>query len=264
MPIAPFESKILRLLAANRNPESHVAGAMVLNQAPETPRMSEDIDIFHDSSEALTVSLQQDLATLESGGYQVEVRDLGQHMKRAFVRKDGEATKLEWVHDSAFRYFPVEPDEEMGYRLNYWDAATNKVLAGAGRAEARDYIDLLHLHQTKLSLGALIWAAAGKDDGLSPNFIIEEMGRVQRYKTFQFDKLRLKEPVDLQALKKVFIQAIHEARELCSETLLDAPYGCFFLDDAGTPVTPTATNWESLQPHFGTIRGAWPRIVEEE
>jgi len=32
MPIAPFEKAILRLLAANRNPESFVAGATVLLQ----------------------------------------------------------------------------------------------------------------------------------------------------------------------------------------------------------------------------------------
>lgn len=43
--------------------------------------------------------------------------------------------KLEWVYDSAWRFYPVEPDPELGYRLHYFDAATNKLLALSGRAE---------------------------------------------------------------------------------------------------------------------------------
>lgn len=264
MPIGTFEAGVLRLLAANRNPESHIGGATVLNQGADTPRASEDIDVFHDTKEALEESFKIDVQTLKTAGYEIKTQELGEHFKRAFIRKEDERTKLEWVHDTAFRFFPVEFDLELGYRLNYWDAATNKILAGAGRAEARDYVDMIYLHQNRLSLGALIWAAAGKDEGLSPAFIIEELSRVQRYRYEQFKKLRLKEDPDLPAMKVIFIDALHEARKLVNETLLDAPYGCFFLDDSGEPVTPTAENWKSLKPHFGTIRGAWPRVVEDD
>lgn len=34
MPIGAFEQEVLRLLAVNRNPDSYVAGATVLNQNP--------------------------------------------------------------------------------------------------------------------------------------------------------------------------------------------------------------------------------------
>ncbi len=264
MPIGPFESEILQLISTNRNPESHVGGATVLNQSPASPRASEDIDLFHDTAEALKVALEVDTQTLLDAGYQVKILDLGEHFKRGRIEKHGENTKLEWVHDAAFRFFPVESDKDLGYRLHFWDAATNKVLAGAGRAEPRDYIDLLHIHENRLSLGALVWAAAGKDDGLSPRFILEEMSRVQRYRYPQFEKLRLSQPPDLPALKQVWLKALAEARELVNETLLDAPYGCFFLNDAGEPVTPTAENWQTLKPHFGSVRGAWPRIAEDD
>jgi hypothetical protein len=46
MPIADFEKAILRLLAANRNPESFVAGATVLLRGETSHRRSQDIDLF--------------------------------------------------------------------------------------------------------------------------------------------------------------------------------------------------------------------------
>jgi hypothetical protein len=38
---------------------------------------------------------------------------------------------------AAFRFFPVEPDPELGWRLNFWDVAANKVLAFCGRDKLR-------------------------------------------------------------------------------------------------------------------------------
>ena len=55
--------------------------------------------------------------------------------------------KLEWAHDSAFRFFPVEHDAFCGYRLHAADAAVNKMLAMAGRVEVRDFVDVLHLDE---------------------------------------------------------------------------------------------------------------------
>jgi len=263
MPLGPFEAEVIRSIARNRNPESHVAGASVLNQSPESPRSSEDIDIFHDSKEALNDALHRDSELLRALGYEVELVTDKESFKRAIVRKQDSHTKIEWVHDSAFRFFPVEPDAELGYRLNYWDAATNKVLAAAFRSAIRDYIDLMEIHQTRLSLGALAWAAAGKDDGLSPTFLIEEMARTQRYPATAYDEVKFARTIDRKALKQEWLRALDEARHLCTETLLDAPYGCFFLDAGGQPVTPTAENWQSLTPHFGSLRGCWPRIAED-
>ena len=174
MPIAHFEKKILRLLAANRNPESFVAGATVLLGADDSHRRSQDIDLFHDAAESVKAASEADCVTLEENGYQVQCEIVEHTFRRALVAQEGAATKLEWVFDSAFRFFPVEADAELGYALNFWDAATNKALALAGRGELRDYLDVLHLHQRHLSLGALAWAACGKDTGYTPHFLIEE------------------------------------------------------------------------------------------
>jgi len=121
MPIGEFEAEILRLLARNRNPESYIGGATVLNQSPDSPRQSEDIDVFHDSEAALVRSLSLDLPLLEAQGYDVQEVFSRPSFSRVIVRKASLQSKLEWVVDSAFRFFPVEPDPNLGYRLNRGD-----------------------------------------------------------------------------------------------------------------------------------------------
>jgi hypothetical protein len=39
--------------------------------------------------------------------------------------------RLEWAHDSAFRFFPTQRHELLGYVLHPVDLATNKASAGA-------------------------------------------------------------------------------------------------------------------------------------
>jgi hypothetical protein len=48
-PAIRIQTDILRLLAAHRDPESYVAGATPLNR--DAPRISSDIDVFHDREE---------------------------------------------------------------------------------------------------------------------------------------------------------------------------------------------------------------------
>lgn len=263
MPLGNFERKVLAVIAAHRNPDSYVAGATVLNQSAGSARISRDIDIFHEVEAALEKAVSEDCAALEAAGFAVEVNRALPGLVRAMVRQGPNRTKLEWVFDSTFRFFPVEPDEELGYRLNFWDAATNKVLAAAGRAEIRDYVDLLALHRGHLCLGALVWAAAGKDAGLSPAFILGELSRVQRYPAEAYASLLLAEPANPSALKTTWLSALREAGELFDQVLGKAPLGCLFLDPAGIPRCPTRESLPSLKPHFGSVRGSLPRIAAE-
>lgn len=265
MPIGPFERDLLLLLSVNRNPDSYIGGATVFNRSADSPRTSEAIDLFHDSEEALRAGVSADLHTLKSTGYDVSMLIERPTFHRALVKKNGTSSKLEWVQDSAYRFFPIESDPLMGFRLHHLDAATNKVLAGVGRAVIRDYVDLIHLHTSSLPLGALIWAGSAKDPGLNPDFIRSQLSRTHHYDQEKYDSLKGFGSVDPVALKKQWIQALSEAERLFDLLLdLDAPLGCFFLDDQGVPQTPTRETFSDLHPHFGSVRGCWPRIVEEE
>ncbi len=263
MPIGEFERDVLRIIAANRNPDSYLAGATVLHQAPNSPRASRDVDIFHDTTESLAESVERDIATLQAAGFQVEPGKPQGTFQRAQVGRGGRRTKIEWVFDSAFRFFPIERDPELGWRLNFWDAATNKTLALFGRHEFRDYLDTQFLHTKHLHLGALVWAAAGKDPGLTPELILDWIKRNTFYTPEQIKKVNPVLTVDLVQMKRCWLEAIAESESLIARLPLKE-LGCLYLDAQGRPVCPdpASPDFSKLTRHFGSVKGAWPRIVE--
>ena len=87
---------------------------------------------------------------------------------RAIVTRGQQATRIDWAHDSAWRFVPPVRDAAGGYVLHRVDLAINKVVALAGRDEPRDFVDFLHVNEAVLPLGAVVWAAAGKDPGFTP------------------------------------------------------------------------------------------------
>ena len=60
MSLTTLQKDICRLIAQNRieQGESYLAGAVPLNVFTESQRISRDIDLFHDTSEALAVTWQ--------------------------------------------------------------------------------------------------------------------------------------------------------------------------------------------------------------
>jgi hypothetical protein len=131
VPLSKIQSDILLLLAAHRNPESYVAGAVPLNR--DGPRYSADIDIFHDREESVAAAAEADAKLLVKQAFAVAWlrREPGIH--GAVVEREGKHTRLEWLRDSDFRFFPTVPDPVFGYVLHVIDIATNKALAAAGR-----------------------------------------------------------------------------------------------------------------------------------
>lgn len=262
MPLGDFEKTVLRLLAANRNPESYVAGATVFLRREDSLRQSQDIDVFHDTVQSLKQAATQDAALLQSNGYTLEWADHQETMQRATVSKAGRWTKVDWAYDSAFRFFPVQSDAELGFVLHPLDAATNKMLALAGRGELRDYLEVLFRHRNVLRLGALAWAACGKDVGFTPQFLIEEAQRLAHYPAVRLKTLLLREAVDLVACKHQWLAAVAEANALFLK-LPPEEIGCLYLDDTAQAMTPdpTASGFALLRRHFGSGRGAWPAIA---
>jgi len=130
VPISKFQSDVLRLLATQRSPDSYIAGGVAINR--QGPRFSGDIDIFHDSEVRQETAVKADEAALARAGYTITWppgQRTGKH--EAIVEKDSQQMLLEWVTDSAFRFFPAQPDELFGYVLHPVDLATNKASAAA-------------------------------------------------------------------------------------------------------------------------------------
>jgi hypothetical protein len=261
MPISDFQAGVLRAIAANRSPDSYLAGATVLHRADDTPRYSLDVDFFHDVEDSVARCASADAATLDEAGYAFSWTLRNPSFHRGVVSKDDHRLKMEWAQDSAFRFFPVLADEQCGYRLHEVDAAINKVLALAGRDEVRDFVDILYLHEHYLSLGALAWAGCGKDPGFTPEFLLQQANRHVAYTQADLDRLQLAAPLDLHRMKAQWIGALEEAGRLVT-ALPAEELGCLYLDANQQPVTPepNANSFTDLTRHYGCIRGAWPTL----
>jgi hypothetical protein len=261
MPLTPFQRGVARVLAANRNPESHIAGGAAINRGDAGLRISDDRDIFHDAAESVAASADADERALREAGYSVTRTFRGEGIVKAQVTRGEDRVRLEWTTDSAFRFFPAVRDEDFGYRLHDADLAINKLLALAGRSEIRDYLDILQIDQGYLSLGAVIWAACGKDPGYSPAMILDQTNRHSRYQESDLKGENLARPVDLRQLKQQWIDARAHAERLF-EQLPAQELGCLYLDAGHHPVTPDATSpdFARLIRHRGSVRGAWPKI----
>jgi len=181
---------------------------------------------------------------------------------RAKVSRGGDQLQLDWATDSAFRFFPAQPDPDFGYCLHPADLATNKVLALAGRTEIRDFIDILFIYKNYLSLGAVIWAACGKDQGFTPSLLLDQANCHSRFQENDLRSEQLSQPVDLKDLKRQWIAARTEAEKLF-ERLPETELGCLYLRDSDRPVSPIPESVEfpTLQRHFGSIQGAAPKFA---
>jgi len=262
MPITAFQKKVLNILKSNRSPDSYVAGGTAIQRAPDSLRFSDDIDFFHDADQAVTEAFQSDRATLTSAGYSFDTQISQPSFYRATIGKSGEQLKLEWVRDTAFRYFPIVDDEDLGYRLHDIDLAINKCLALANRSVVRDALDIIELDQKVLSLPAIVSAACGKDPGFTPNLLLE---MIQRHITFTPDQLAaesLKKPVDPIKLKKDLLSLLEETRKTL-QAVSAANIGCLFTDKKGNVVKDLSKlNQTQHTPHHGSIRGSWPKVVD--
>jgi hypothetical protein len=258
VPLSNIQSEILRLLAAHRNPESYIAGAVPLNR--DGPRYSDDIDIFHDQEESVAAAAVADTASLEKAGFAVSWVRREPGIYGALVQRHGESMKLEWVRDSDFRFYPTMRDEEFGYVLHVIDIATNKALAAAGRREPRDVLDLLTIHDRHASIGAVVWAAVAKDPGFSPESLIGEIRRNARYRQDDYAGLTLTEPVDAGSVARRLRAALENAEAFAS-AMPAGKEGLLFLKD-GRVVQPEPTKLGDYTEHAGRRRGHWPSSSE--
>lgn len=223
MALTEFQRRVLRLLADRRRSggESYIAGGVALNIALDTHRVSRDVDVFHDTAEAVTVSFEADSRVLAGAAYAISVLRQREAYIEAEVLRDGDRVLVEWARDSAFRFFPLVEHPELGLMLHPFDLATNKVLALVGRLEVRDWIDVLACDERLQPLGLLAWAACGKDPGFSPHSILEHAARTSRYTDEEVSALAFDGPPPNAAdLAQRWHSALEAARE--SVTVLPA------------------------------------------
>jgi hypothetical protein len=258
VPLSKIQAGILRLLASQRDPESYVAGATPLNR--DAARFSGDIDVFHDREARVALAATADAQILGAAGYGVRwLRQLA-GIHTAEIAFDDERTRLEWVVDSDFRFFPTIPDELFGYVLHPVDLAMNKAMAAAGRRAVRDLVDLVTIHETVLPLGAVVWAAVEKSPGFTPEGLVGEIRRNSHYPAAEWAALEMAVPLDPAAVA-VKLRAIFEDAEAFVARMPSGKAGLLFLQN-GAAVQPDPDRLEKYETHAGQRRGAWPSSPE--
>jgi hypothetical protein len=173
MALTDLQMRIMHRLSSNRSETSYLAGGVILNL--NWPRHSDDIDIFHDTDESVSIAALKDIADLEASGFRVAVDVKIYGLFEATVSDDLSSTAIQWMSETRLRFFPLVKDEQWGLRLHQSDLAVNKVLAAASRRKARDFADIVAISENMCPLGPLVMAAAGKPPSFSPQKIVEQI-----------------------------------------------------------------------------------------
>jgi len=120
MAATELQRDVCRLIARFRveQGESYVAGATALNELIGAPRVSRDLDLFHDTREALTATWDADRELLIGHGYALDVRRERPAFVEAVVGRGDERLLLQWVCDSAYRFFPLVAHPDLGATLH--------------------------------------------------------------------------------------------------------------------------------------------------
>lgn len=255
MPLTDGQIAVLTLLSKSRSPDSYVAGSTPLNR--DAGRFSVDIDVFNDAAERVAQAAAADEAILKAAGFRTAwVRRLPT-VQTLDVEVLNEHVRLDWVTDSDFRFFPTLPDPVFGYMLHPVDLALNKLLAAAGRREARDLVDLLTVHDRILPIGALVWAAVEKAPGFTPESLICEVRRNLNIPQIEWRSLASLQPIDPIVVTSRLRQALDEAEQFVA-AMATTDAGLLFIDGHGRIVQPEPGALDGHIRHAGARRGHWP------
>ena len=120
MALTDLQRSVCRLLAERRvaSGDSYVAGGAALGEATGSERVSQDIDLFHDTAAAVAEGWEGDCGLLERAGYHVTpVRERPSFVE-AVVTLEGQRVLVQWAADSAYRFFPLREHTDFGLVLH--------------------------------------------------------------------------------------------------------------------------------------------------
>jgi hypothetical protein len=257
VPLTPFQEEVAKLLAVQRSADSYLAGGAAMHIDPTSERYSNDLDYFNDSVERVASAFAADFARLQAHGFAVEVGFNQPGFVRSVVTKAAESTKVEWAHDAAWRFLPTQQHPVAGYVLHPIDLAVNKLLALVGRDEPRDFLDVMFAHTSVLSLGALCWAAAGKDPGFTPPLLLSLLRRRGRNRPEEIARLRLRTRPDLTELKRAWLDALDEAEAFVAARPA-AELGCLYYSRKKRGFVSELSGDADIVPHHGQPGGSLP------
>lgn len=234
MPLTVIQRSVAKVLRPYRSEHTYVAGGAVLNR--DWPRLSDDMDIFHDIRNRLPGTVEPELEALRNAGFSVELTCENDLTVEAILQRDGEETKVQWFDDeeTCRRFFPAHDDVDFGFRLHSADNAVNKVLCASRRNTApRDSVDLVNIVERYAPLGPLVWAVSGKAPDTTPPSIIRGVRATAfGYAEEEIRAVRMEDGsrMDRERLREVLGKALDAASNYCEAIAPVDHAGCLFVD----------------------------------
>jgi hypothetical protein len=187
-----------------------LAGGAALIARGEIERGTRDLDFFGLSPGAVDRLLPAVERALGAVGLAVERVQVNQGFARLIVDNGEERTELDLGADA--RLFSAEPGAPAP-TLRSEELAVDKVLAVFGRAEARDFADLMVL-EPRYGLDRLFQLAAEKDRGFRPGVFVEMLDSFKRLRRDEFDLDDQRYTELTEAISRWRAQALQIARRL--------------------------------------------------
>ncbi len=175
--LTKLQERVARIVAGLAEAEDFaLAGGAALIVRGDVDRRTRDLDFFGPSAVAVDRLLPVAEQALIRDGLSVQRVIDHSGFARLIVDDGRDQTELDLASDA--RLFPAE--EGPGFRmLSGEELAVDKLLALFGRAEARDFVDLLAVAD-RYGLDRLLDLAAEKDRGFDARMFAEMLTRIDR------------------------------------------------------------------------------------
>ncbi len=190
--LSPIQEHVAEIVAGLEEAKDFaLAGGAALIARGDVRRQTRDLDFFGLTPDAVDRLLPAVDRALEAAGFVVHHMQESPGFARLLVESADDRTTVDLAADA--RLFPAEP-RRPAPMLSGEELAVDKVLALFGRAEARDFVDLMAL-EPRYGLDRLCRLAAEKDRGFTPAVFADMLGRFNRLRReeFEFDDARYEE-----------------------------------------------------------------------
>jgi hypothetical protein len=181
--LSPLQEQVAAIIGGLEEAEGFaLAGGAALIVRGDVLRETRDLDFFGLTPAAVDRLVPAVDHALRSAGLTVRRIQDNPGFARLVVESDDDRTEVDLGADA--RLFPAEPGR-LATTLSGEELAVDKVLAVFGRAEARDFVDLMAI-EPRYGLARLFELAAEKDRGFTPGMFADMLARFDRLRQEEF------------------------------------------------------------------------------
>jgi Nucleotidyl transferase AbiEii toxin, Type IV TA system len=182
--LSPLQEQVATIIAGlDEATDFALGGGGALIVRGDIQRQTRDLDFFGPTADAVDRLLPAVDRALGAAGLGVRHIQESPGFARLIIESVEDQTELDLGTDA--RLFPAEPASPAPI-LSGEELAVDKVLAVFGRAEARDFADLMVLEQ-RYGLDRLCRLAAEKDRGFLPDVFADMLNQFGRLRREEFE-----------------------------------------------------------------------------